>query len=118
MPRRRSKNGNGCGDPGPAPWYARPGCTAESRQEEVGREYLQRTREVGSMLGTPEAAEGPMTKKTKPCGPGVVAPVVGAFAEMSLDVGSLPSAIASPPRAVVCACRVQEIDRGPLPHPA
>ena len=31
----------------------------EARQEEVSREYLQRTKEIGRKLGTPKAPRGP-----------------------------------------------------------
>ena len=78
--------------------YARPGKPgrgAEARQEEVVREYLKRAEEFDRKLGTPEGAEGPMTKEVKPYCPRVLVPAIGAFAEMSSDVDALADATAS-----------------------
>ena len=52
--------------------YTRPGNAVEARVEEVGQEYPQRAKKPGRELGTPGGAEGPMTKKVKPFGSGVL----------------------------------------------
>ena len=69
--------------------YTRPGSPSEARQEEVAREHLQHAEEFNCKPGTPEGAEGPMTKEVKLCGSRVPVPVIGAFAEMSSDVETL-----------------------------
>ena len=77
------------------PHYARPGSPAEARQEEVARDYPQRAGENDRKPGTPEDAEGPMTKEMTSHGSRVLVPVVGAFAEMSSDVDALLDVAAS-----------------------
>ena len=73
----------------------RPGSPDEAHQEDVIPEYLQRAEELDRKPGTPEGAEGPMTKEIKPCGSRMLASVIGAFAEMSSDVEALADATAS-----------------------
>ena len=75
--------------------YERPGSPVEAHQEEVAREYLQRTEELDRKLGPPEGVEGPITKEMKLCGSRVLVPVIGAFAEVSSDVDALADVTAS-----------------------
>ena len=73
----------------PAPRCMQPGSAVEARQKEVARECLQRAGEPDRRPGTPERAEGPMTKDMKSHGSRVPVPVIGAFAGMSSDVEAL-----------------------------
>ena len=79
----------------PGPLYARHGSPVTTRQEEVAREYLQRAGELDRKLGTPEGAEGPMTKEMKSHGSRVLVLAIGAFAEMPSDVDALADVAAS-----------------------
>ena len=61
----------------------------------VSREYPQRAEVPDCKLSSPGGAEGPITKETKSHGSRMLAPVIGAFAEMSSDVDALADVIAS-----------------------
>ena len=71
---------------------------AEDRQAQAAAEYTKRVKEIDTKLGTPEGAEGPLMAEMRTYGspPGrVLAPVVGAFAEMSSDMYALADVIAA-----------------------
>ena len=70
---------------------------AEIRQTQEAKDYLKRAAEIDTLLGTPVGTKGPMVKEMETFGPTpgrVLAPVVGAFADMSSDVSTLAGTIA------------------------
>ena len=70
----------------------------ETRQSRAAAEYTRRAKDIDAKLGTPAGEEGPMTAEMKTYGspPGqVLAPVVGAFGEMSSDMYALADVIAA-----------------------
>ena len=79
--------------------YQGPNATpAETRQSHAAAEYTRRAKDIDAKLGTPAGEEGPMTAEMKTYGspPGqVLAPVVGAFGEMSSDMYGLADVIAA-----------------------
>ena len=79
--------------------YQRPDATpVETRQSHAAAEYTRRAKDIDAKLGTPAGEEGPMTSEMKTYGSPprkVLAPVVGAFGEMSSDMYSLADVIAS-----------------------
>jgi hypothetical protein len=79
--------------------YQGPNATpAETRQSHAAAEYTRRAKDIDAELGTPAGDEGPMTAEMKMYGspPGqVLAPVVGAFGEMSSDMYGLADVIAA-----------------------
>ena len=71
---------------------------AEDRQVQASAEYTRRGKETDTMLKTPEGEEGPVMAEMRTYGspPGrVLAPVVGAFAEMSSDMYALADVISA-----------------------
>jgi hypothetical protein len=74
------------------------GSAVNKRQRDVNRDYHNRVRKLDEDLETPEGEEGPFTKELKQHGRDsgrVVAPVVGAFGEMSSDAYAIADLVAS-----------------------
>ena len=73
------------------------GAVVTKRQEEVNRQYHMRAREIDLAQGTAPGETGPLKKKLDEYGQSgrVLAPVVGAFAEVSTDTYALVDLISS-----------------------
>ena len=73
------------------------GAVVTKRQEEVNRQYHMRAREIDFAQGTAPGETGPLKKKLDEYGQSgrVLAPVVGAFAEVSTDTYALVDLISS-----------------------
>ena len=70
----------------------------ETRQSRAAAEYTRRAKDIDANLGTPAGEEGPMTAEMKTYGspPGqVLAPVVGAFGEISSGMYAFADVIAA-----------------------
>lgn len=94
-----------CDDRYPAEASGNVGSVVEKRQEGVNTDYQRKVRKLDEEQGTTAGEQGPFTKKLHEYGRKgrVVAPVIGAFGEVSSDTYAISDLVASALAAEHCS---------------